>query len=169
MQIEAKMKFTRRELMRPRAADESSLIQYWADLLELQYVLSPEQKPVIHIDKHLLFWEHHFPALEKGYPNGYKKTGTIRYKPGHIRMPMGNKLEVFETEEFKKGMPARGIVTIDLVVACELKDITEQEWLHDGFISQEEVLLGMKEYYPDITPESVVSHYHFKKYMPIRK
>jgi hypothetical protein len=163
------MAFKRIELMRPRALDESRIIRHWEDLFDLSYQFAPAEKPKIHVDTNLLFWEHHFPALEKSYPNGYKKTGTLRYKPGHIRMPSGNQLPVFETEEFKKGMPPRGIVTIDLVVACELKDITEEEWLHGGFICQDEMFLGMKTYYPDITPESVLSHYHFKNYKPIKR
>jgi hypothetical protein len=116
------------------------------------------------IDNKLLFWEHHFDAFVNGYPNGYKKTGTIRHKPGHIRLPFGNRLPVYATKEYERGEDPRGIATIDYVVACQLNELTEDEWLHDGFKNQEEIFESMKSYYPGIKPDSLISYYHFKEY-----
>jgi len=110
------------------------------------------------IDNKLLFWEHHFPHMESG-----EKTGTTRYKSGQIRVPFGNRLPVYETKEFERGEKPRGIVTIDYVVACQLKELTEEE---RGFVSQEELFEGMKSYYSDIKPGSLISYYKFKEYNP---
>lgn len=114
------------------------------------------EKYKVHIDKNMLFWAFHFPYMESG-----EKTGTIRYKKDHIRLPFGAKLPVYETEEFNQGMPPRGIITIDYVVACQLKELNEEE---RGFVSQEELFEGMKDYYQDIKPDSLVSFYKFKEY-----
>lgn len=149
-------------ILKPKFLDERITIELVLPLIHKELF----EKNRVHIDDKLLFWEHHFPAFEKGYPNGCKKTGTIRYKKDHIRLPFGVKLPVYETKEFNAGLPPRGIVTLEYVVACQLNEITEDEWLHDGFISQENLFEGMKIYYPEIIPESLVSQYKFKNYDP---
>jgi hypothetical protein len=148
-------------VMRPESMDDHLLIDQIAFNYEHIHNL------VAHVDKYLLFsGEEHFTALTGAYSNGYRKTGTPRFKQGHIRLPFGMMLPVYETAEFNKRAPPRGIASFNYVVACHLKDMTEQERLHDGFNSQEEMLEGMKRYYPLINLDSIVSYYKFKCYNP---
>jgi len=150
---------TRFEPIKLRKVDEAERIKEYDEFLKRQgYPVS--------VDKMLLFWEHHFEAFETGYPNGYKKEGTIRYKQGMIRLPFGNKLLVYESKEFEEGKQPRGIATIESVVITRLKGLTEEEWLKDGFVSQEDLLEQMRGYYPDLSLYSWVSLYKFKKYNP---
>jgi hypothetical protein len=123
----------------------------------------------LYLDKVIRLWEHHFDAFEYGYPtNGQLKRGTILYKPGHIRMPLGSKALVFESHEHDKGFAPRGIVTIDYVVACRLDEIAEDEWRKDGFMNQKDLLWQMTEmpgrYYQDLANDSLVSYYSFIDY-----
>jgi hypothetical protein len=148
-------------IMRPESMNDHLLIDHVAFNYEHLHNL------VAHVDKYLLFLgEEHFTALTGAYPNGYRKTGTIRFKQGHIRLPFGVLLPVYETAEFNKRAPPRGIASINYVVACHLRDITEDEWLRDGFNSQEELLEGMKRYYAELSLDSIVSYYKFKWYNP---
>ncbi len=48
-------------------------------------------------------------------------------------------------------------VTFTNVVHKTLSEVTENEWLADGFTSQEDLLLGMREYYPSIELTSPVT------------
>ncbi len=48
-------------------------------------------------------------------------------------------------------------VTFTNVVHKTLGEVTEEEWLADGFISQEDLLSGMREYYPSIELSSPVT------------
>ena len=153
---------TREIILKPELLDERVRIE----LVLPQLYKELFAKNHTHIDKMLLFWEHHFDAFKKGYPNGFKKTGTIRYKKDYVRLPYGAKLPVYGANEFEQGASPRGIVTLDFIIACQLNEITEEEWLHDGFTSQKDLFEGMKAYYPEITPESLVSYYKFKKYDP---
>ena len=148
---------TRRIILKPTRLNEEKKIRELSEYYR-------KRNKLLQIDDKLLFWEHHFEAFETGYPNGYKKIGTIRYRKGHIRVPFGMKLPVFETQEYRDEKPPRGIATIDYVVACHLYEVAEGEWLHDGFTSQEDLFEQMKAYYPMLTPESVVSYYKFKDY-----
>jgi len=142
-----------------RTLDESEKLEKYNEFFTRQgYPIS--------IDRMLLFWEHHFKAFETGYPNGYKKERTIRYKEGMIRFPFGNQLPVYETKEFKEGKPPRGIATIDCVVVSRLVGLTEEEWLKDGFVSQEDMLNQIREYYPDLELYSWLSLYKFTNYNP---
>jgi hypothetical protein len=130
-----------------------------------------ERGKSLYIDKVIRLWQHHFDAFVNGYPtNGQLKRGTILYRPGCIRMPLGKRALVYESGEHDKGLPPRGIVTIDYVVACPLDEITEEEWRKDGFRSQEDLLHQMTEmpgrYYQDLTPASLVSYYSFTDYDP---
>lgn len=40
---------------------------------------------------------------------------------------------------------------------CKLSEVTQEEWEADGFVSQEDLLTGMRIFYPDITLESTVT------------
>jgi hypothetical protein len=140
--------------------DERDMIEF---ILPLHYKDIFENNITL-IDKELLFYAFHFPHMESG-----EKTGTIRYRPGKIRLPFGSKLPAYETEAVEEGkklnkkVNPRGIVTIDHVVACQLQELNEEE---RGFVSQEELFEGMKEYYADIMPDSLISYYAFKAYDP---
>lgn len=122
------------------------------------------------IDKHLLFWEHHFDAFESGYPNGQIKGGTLRYKSGCVRIPANNKLLVYESEEFHLGKPPRGVVTLDYFAVFPLSLITEEELKRDGFIDMEDLEWQMTQmedrYYADLTIDSIVGYDMFKNYNP---
>jgi hypothetical protein len=130
-----------------------------------------EQGKSLYLDKVIRLWQHHFDAFVNGYPtNGQLKRGTILYKPGSIRMPLGRKALVYESREHSAGLPPRGIATIDYVVACRLDEVNEDEWGRDGFVSQEDLLWQMTgmpgRYYQDLAPDSLVSCYSFADYDP---
>lgn len=146
-------------LMRPTSLDET------AEIERLKQVFKSHNKEV-YVDRKLLFWEHHFEAFETCYPNGHRKEGSIRYIKDMVRVPFGAKLPVFESEEYKQKTPPRGIATIDYVIYCRLDELTQGEWLRDGFISPDEIIESMQTYYPDINSESMVSYYKFAKYNP---
>lgn len=48
-------------------------------------------------------------------------------------------------------------VNLTEVKHCTMAEITEEEWLADGFVSQEDMLEGMKKYYPNIGLSSPVT------------
>ncbi len=149
---------TRQTLMTPSHIEESAAIE------KLRRTIEPEFD--LWVDYYLLFLgDHQFDGFEYGFEhlNWRKKSTSIRYKTGHIRVPVGNKLFVFETSEFKNRLPPRGIVTIDKVVGCMLYEVEEEELRGDGFQNREQMLWEFCEmpgrYYQDMTPESFVSVY----------
>lgn len=40
---------------------------------------------------------------------------------------------------------------------CTLGEVTEEEYRDDGFETQEELLVGLQQFYPDMTPDSPVT------------
>lgn len=122
----------------------------------------------LHVDKYIIFWPHHFDAFEGSFPNGHKKEGSIRYKPGHIRVPMGKNLLAFTNDEFNLNLPPRGIITIDYAVTCTLPEITEEEYLSDGFENQKDLFFQMTKmkmrYYTDLTLKKPVSYYKISNF-----
>lgn len=47
--------------------------------------------------------------------------------------------------------------TITDVRHCRLRDVTEQEWLDDGFVSQDDLLTQMRRFYKNLTLDSDVT------------
>lgn len=138
----------------------------------LEYFLKDSLKQIkldFHVDKELLFWEHHFNGTDFTiYDNGHKKGGTLRFKEGFVRIPETNLLQVYETNEYKEQGPLRGsggyhrgVVEIPRVVICRLDELHDEELERDGFNSMKEVLPSMLEYYPTIKDSSIVSFYYF--------
>lgn len=114
--------------------------------------------------------EHHFEHMAWNYesekfPNGFFKTGTIRYKPGHIYVPLAENLLVFESSEFDRGERPRGCVQLKYTAVCRLEELTDEEIKRDGFESREDMLYQMTEmkgrYYQDLKPESMISYFAF--------
>ncbi len=152
-------------ILRPKKINEMEKLEQIRERLEKGKLLKGKGLE-LYLDPYLMFQKHHFDAFKFGYPNGQKKLGSLRYKSGHIRLPLGKELPIFESE-FEDGKEY-GIVTIDSVVVCPLKEITKKELLNDGFKSKKDMLWQMTEmegrYYQDLTPDSIVSYYAFKKF-----
>jgi hypothetical protein len=51
------------------------------------------------------------------------------------------------------------VVQADVVEVrkCKLSEVTEEEYLADGFTDQEDLFKGMQTYYPHLTPDSIVT------------
>ena len=114
------------------------------------------------IDNILLFEKQHFNEKDFAtYDSGEKKQATLRYRPGQIRIPSRNILEVYETSEFEKGKVPRGLVEIDTIIISPIQELTEEELRKDGYVSTEQAIKSMQKYYPDLTKDSVVSLYLF--------
>ncbi|MEM2916563.1 MAG: hypothetical protein QXT19_04370 [Candidatus Woesearchaeota archaeon] len=124
----------------------------------------------IHIDKMLLFHHALFDGNElvtHNLPDGFqKKEGTIRYRQSLIRIPANIELPVYETEEFNAKKPPRGLVTIPTIVVCHFDELSMLELKLDGFKSHDEALECMRQYYPDLQKDSIVSFYYFGGYTP---
>ncbi|MBI4450683.1 hypothetical protein HY642_01795 [Candidatus Woesearchaeota archaeon] len=101
-----------------------------------------------------LFWKQ--PSL--------RKAGVIRFIPGRIMIPAGAVLPVYEIDERSKGLPARGIVRIEGVLACTLEELTAQECLNAGFASKEESLRAIHERYQEFKNDWLITYYYFGNY-----
>ncbi len=57
------------------------------------------------------------------------------------------------------------VVSADIVDVrhCTLQDITEEEWTADSFTSQDNLLEGLKAYYPTVTLQSPVTVVRWEK------
>ncbi|HYD03157.1 MAG TPA: hypothetical protein VEC16_02555 [Alphaproteobacteria bacterium] len=149
----------RQVVLKPELLDESR------NLSKLEASLK-KQNIILYVDRMLLFTEYHFEVFESGsFPNGYTKEGTIRYKAGHLRFPFGVHLPAYTQEEFNAKKRPRGIVTINEVVAAPLKKLWGIEASKSGFNNRESMIYEMTEwedrFYKDMTPDSLVSYYHF--------
>ncbi len=121
-----------------------------------------ELKIPFFIDDKLLFHKKHFNGEDfTTYSTGQKKQSTLRFKEGIIRLPAKRILPVYESREFTFNEGPRAIVTIDNVVVSKLKDLTLSELASDGFQNVDHAVESMREYYPDINCESIVSLYSF--------
>lgn len=127
------------------------------------------------IDKMLLFHHALFDGNEfvsYDMPDGRQKMeGTIRYRPNIIRMPANIELPAYETDEYNAKKPPRGLVTIPAIVVCRLEEISQPELRLAGFKDCAEALEGMRQHYPDLQKDSIVSFYYFGEYRakPSRK
>lgn len=54
------------------------------------------------------------------------------------------------------------LVDVTRVTHCSLWEVTPEEMRSDGFIDKHRLLDGMRKYYPDITPSSVVTVINFR-------
>ncbi len=92
--------------------------------------------------------------------------GTIRHHPSLIRIPANIELPVYEAEEYNAGKLPRGLVTIPMVVACRLEEVSQLELKLAGFRDHAEALDSMRLHYPDLQKDSTVSFYYFGEYSP---
>lgn len=80
-------------------------------------------------------------------------TGTkkISIREGHRDYKPGPGVICDPVDSFVVG------VTFTNVAHKTLGEITEEEWLADGFVSQADLLTGMRQYYPNIDLTSPVT------------
>jgi hypothetical protein len=114
--------------------------------------------------------DHHFEAMacnsqSRGYPTGYFKTGTIRYRPDQVIFPATDHMLLFETGEFHGGKPPRGFTYVHHVVVSPLEELTDEEIMEDGFADRKDMMWQMTEmegrHYKDLKPTSLVSYVSF--------
>ena len=117
----------------------------------------------VHFDEELLFWANHFDGKQwSTYDNGVRKGGTLRFKDGFVRLPIEQRLLVYETEERKKDRPfPRAAVDIVKVTVCPASELSYEELSKDGFVDHEQMLEDMTQYYSAMTAQSIVSFYEF--------
>ena len=121
------------------------------------------------VDDCLLFWPHHLEAFETGFSNGHKKEGAVRYKLYKIRVPSSNILPVYEASQSSDPEPIapfRGIVTIDKVVVARPGGLTKDEILSDGFRGKTDMVIDMRQHYPDLKIDSWLTLYKLSNYNP---
>ena len=128
-------------------------------------------KLTFHVDESIDFYSQHFS--EEGwayYPNTKRvKAGTLRYRPGKIRLPSDKYMIISQTYPERKEKTLKGVVEIPRLVIANLNELTIDELLNDGFTSVKDAVNNMKQYlgYEDINNNSVVSYYfgetHWKK------
>lgn len=75
----------------------------------------------------------------------------ISIREGHRDYKPGPGVICDPTDSFVVG------VTFTNIVHKTLGEVTEEEWLADGFTGQEDLLSGMREYYPNIELNSPVT------------
>jgi len=122
-------------------------------------------KLTFHVDESTDFYSQHFS--EEGwayYPRTKRvKAGTLRYRPGKIRLPSQRHMYVNQTYPDTKEKTRVGIAEIPRIVIANLNELTIDELLNDGFTSVKDAVNNMKQYpgYEAINNNSVVSYYYF--------
>lgn len=120
-----------------------------------------------HVDESIDFYRQHFS--EEGwayYPRTKRvKAGTLRCRPGKIRLPSNKFMYVNQTFPGRKEKGLRGMVEIPRIVIASLNELTLDELLNDGFTSVKDAVNNMKQYpgYESINKDSIVSYYHFSE------
>ncbi|MBN2052667.1 hypothetical protein JW756_04135 [Candidatus Woesearchaeota archaeon] len=157
------MSLKRMTIMTPKRIAEHQIV----DFLKLWFEQTTPLK--VCTENHLSLSEQDFDAFLSEYSDKVpKKTGIIRYNKDTLNIPIGAKLPAYEeTQGFDKGAPSRGILNIDYVIACQLRDTQEEEWLNEGVNSQKELIEKIqRRWHHKIDMDSIVTYYHIAGYNP---